>query len=333
MVRLHFLYDEEDDEKLMQTAAPFVIDGPRFNGCSPFASPPWGPMERMVPHDRSLASVPPSGDAPSAAALGSVERRNSTERVHDFWKTLAKHTANWDFYMEPGSRVQSVSNNAVLVTPPIHPNRAFLWIKQDIERGAYEDAYADGTVRYEKPSYLNPVAPALCTGRTRDVHRRTDTGKKQKKRWGMENIQGDIPRGKWTFTKDIYKDMLDSVDWEREWPHLHDKNYYKRSHYSTLTGDNDRNEDSYWDPQFIGAVDTYPRVLPAGMNFTWPVYWIPWLCKKHPRRATDVVMRAAGDVDIGVAVAEENWDWDDGQARSNDENLTRESARGSRVTV
>ncbi|KYF39841.1 hypothetical protein TGARI_240970B [Toxoplasma gondii ARI] len=100
----------------------------------------------------------------------------------------------------------------------------------------------------------------------------------------MDDVENDIPRGNWTVKNDIYKDMLDSIDWEREWPHHCDQNYFKRSDVATLLGDNDRNEDSYWDPQFLGGVDTYPKAHAGGMNFTWPLYWVPWLAKKFPRR-------------------------------------------------
>eukprot|EP00920_Eleutheroschizon_duboscqi_P034332 GHVT01082508.1.p2 GENE.GHVT01082508.1~~GHVT01082508.1.p2 ORF type:complete len:298 (+),score=10.12 GHVT01082508.1:1339-2232(+) len=99
----------------------------------------------------------------------------------------------------------------------------------------------------------------------------------------MDSIKNDIPRGNWTQPNDEFKKLLHSVDWEREYPQYHDQNYYKRNAYEGCWGDLDQTEDCYWDPQFIGAPETFPRTAAVGMNITWNINWVPWLCMKHPR--------------------------------------------------
>nr|CEL65880.1 TPA: hypothetical protein BN1204_017100 [Neospora caninum Liverpool] len=283
MVRQGYIH-REDEHLEDPVSAPFLIDGPLFNGSSAFASPPYGPMPRMQPYNRSLSSIPTFADVGRPNVYSpSVPPENATSSVHEFWKFVENRTVDWEFFSPPGSRFER-TETGVVMTPPIFPNRVYFFSREDVEDGVYDDPYADGLVRSEGASYLNPASPALRTGRRRDAHRRTDTGQKQKRRWRMDEVENDIPRGNWTLKNDIYKDMLDSIDWEREWPHACDQNYFKRSDVATLLGDNDRNEDCYWDPQFLGGVDTYPKAQAGGMNYTWPLFWVPWLAKKFPRR-------------------------------------------------
>ncbi|PFH36373.1 hypothetical protein BESB_045650 [Besnoitia besnoiti] len=282
MVRQGYIYPP-DEHLADPVSAPFLIDGPQFNGSSAFASPPYGPMARMVPYNRSLSVIPSFSDVGRRDFDPPVPEVNATAQIEDFWRLVENRTTDWDFFSPPGSRFER-TETGVVMTPPIFPNRVYFFTREDLEDGVYDDPYADGLVKSANASYLNPASPMLKTGRRRDAHRRTDTGQKQKRRWRMDDVEDDIPRGNWTMKNDIYKDMLDSIDWEREWPHAHDQNYFKRSDVATLLGDNDRNDDSYWDPQFLGGVDTYPKAHAGGLNFTWPLFWVPWLAKKFPRR-------------------------------------------------
>ena len=63
-----------------------------------------------------------------------------------------------------------------------------------------------------------------------------------------------------------------------DWPYVS-----RRSGYETGLGDPDRNTDSYFDPQFLGATDAFPFAANAGLSISWKLRWVPWLCKKHPR--------------------------------------------------
>ncbi|PHJ22179.1 phosphoglycerate mutase family protein, partial [Cystoisospora suis] len=244
MYRQGYIYSEIEEEEesslLPVKEAPFLIEGFAFNGTSPFASPPYGPMKRMVPYPRDLSflpnlqhvdapspsqvkkkkeeeeerrrkdtdveedisHLPPSStrDAPTPSLSSSLS--SSREEVDTFLSVLSNRTKNWDFYGVPGSRYE-IGNEGLLVTPPIFPNRVYYFTREEIQNDAYEDPYTDGSfVRHAEPSYLNPTSPALRTGRKRYLHRLSDTGKKQKKRWAMEEIPNDIPRGNWTTTND-----------------------------------------------------------------------------------------------------------------------------------
>lgn len=120
------------------------------------------------------------GSSDSSAPRSPSSRRPSSspscrEEIQEFWELLGNHTKHWDFYDSPGSRFER-TNEGVLVTPPIFPNRVFYFTRDEVRERSYESPYADGSVKFEEASYLNPLSPALRTGRKRDRHRRTDTG-------------------------------------------------------------------------------------------------------------------------------------------------------------
>ncbi|KYF39849.1 hypothetical protein TGARI_240970A, partial [Toxoplasma gondii ARI] len=173
MVRQGYIHRE--DERLDDpVSSPFLIDGPLFNGSSPFASPPYGPMTRMVPYNRSLSTIPTFADVGKANATQAIPFINSTASVEDFFGFVENRTVDWEFFSPPGSRFER-TETGVVMTPPIFPNRVYFFSREDIDDGVYDDPYADGLVRSADPSFLNPVSPALRSGRRRDEHRRTDT--------------------------------------------------------------------------------------------------------------------------------------------------------------
>ncbi|GFE55883.1 hypothetical protein BaOVIS_032870 [Babesia ovis] len=137
----------------------------------------------------------------------------------------------------------------------------------------------------EFPSYLDPTNPAHRTGRGRELQRRKDCGRLQRLRWNMDiDPADDILRGHRETGNAITKEFLDSVEWEQPMPTYHDRNFYKRTFAEGGFGEADRTSDSYFDIQFIGSPDTYPFAISAGMQYTWPIYWVPLLTKKHPKR-------------------------------------------------
>eukprot|EP00375_Theileria_parva_P003307 XP_765988.1 hypothetical protein [Theileria parva strain Muguga] len=134
------------------------------------------------------------------------------------------------------------------------------------------------------PSYIDPENPVHRTGRRRELQRKRDSGRLQRLRWKMDvDYKDDIVRGERDVGNDITKEFIDSIEWEQLMPKHQDNNYFKRSYYEGGFGDEDRTLDSFFDVQFIGSTDTYPFAISAGMQFTWPIYWVPWLCKKNPK--------------------------------------------------
>ncbi|KAK2197423.1 hypothetical protein BdWA1_000423 [Babesia duncani] len=135
------------------------------------------------------------------------------------------------------------------------------------------------------PSYLDPTNAAHRTGRRREIQKRADSGRLQRLRWKMDvDYKDDILRGNWTRGDNITKEFIDSIEWEQNLPTYHDANFFKRSYYESGFGDEDRTVDNYFDVQFIGSTDAYPFAVSAGMQFSWPIYWVPMLCKTHPKR-------------------------------------------------
>ncbi|CDR95649.1 hypothetical protein, conserved [Babesia bigemina] len=147
------------------------------------------------------------------------------------------------------------------------------------------------------PSYLDPVNPAHRTGRGRELQRRSDSGscavylrhhyvgRLQRLRWNMDvDPADDILRGPRKTGNSVTKEFVDSIEWEQPMPTHHDRNFFKRSFAEGGFGEPDRTVDSYFDVQFIGSPDAYPYAISAGMQFTWPIYWVPLLAKKHPKR-------------------------------------------------
>uniref|UniRef100_A0A3B0N428 Uncharacterized protein n=1 Tax=Theileria annulata TaxID=5874 RepID=A0A3B0N428_THEAN len=134
------------------------------------------------------------------------------------------------------------------------------------------------------PSYIDPENPVHRTGRRREIQRKRDSGRLQRLRWKMDvDSKDDIVRGEWDKGDDITKEFNDSIEWEQLMPKHQDNNYFKRNYYEGGFGDEDRTVDSFFDVQFIGSTDAYPFAVSAGMQFTWPIYWVPWLCKKNPK--------------------------------------------------
>ncbi|AFZ80078.1 hypothetical protein BEWA_029280 [Theileria equi strain WA] len=124
------------------------------------------------------------------------------------------------------------------------------------------------------PSYLDPDNPILRTGRRRELQRKRDSGRLQRKRWHMDvPSEDDIARGRRRVGDNVTKEFLDSIEWEQPLPTYHDSNFFKRSFYESGFGGDDRTLDSYFDVQFIGATDAYPFAVSAGMQFAWPIYW------------------------------------------------------------
>ncbi|GIX63951.1 uncharacterized protein BcabD6B2_33860 [Babesia caballi] len=135
------------------------------------------------------------------------------------------------------------------------------------------------------PSYIDPDNPAHRTGRGRELQRRHDSGRLQRLRWKMDiDPADDILRGHRETGNSVTKEFVDSIEWEQPMPTYHDRNFFKRTFAEGGFGEADRTSDSYFDIQFIGSPDAYPHAVSAGMQFAWPIYWVPLLAKKHPKR-------------------------------------------------
>ncbi|SCP03502.1 conserved Plasmodium protein, unknown function [Plasmodium malariae] len=137
----------------------------------------------------------------------------------------------------------------------------------------------------EFPSYINPSNIHLRTGRKREVQKIRDSGIKQKRRWGCSKIENDIKRGNWRYYDDMVKDLLDSTDQEKLEENYYSNNYYQRTHNNTGFGSLDKVQNNYFDVQFIGSAETYPANISVGMNFIWPINFIPLLCKQYTKRS------------------------------------------------
>ncbi|CXJ21742.1 conserved Plasmodium protein, unknown function [Plasmodium berghei] len=136
----------------------------------------------------------------------------------------------------------------------------------------------------ELPKYINPNNIHLRTGRMREKQKKRDSGIKQKKRWESDNIKNDIKRGNWKYYDDTVKDLLDSIDQEKLNENYYSNNYYQRTNNNTGYGSLDKTQNNYFDVQFIGSAETYPANISVGMNFIWPINFIPLLCKQYPKR-------------------------------------------------
>ncbi|CAD2113850.1 conserved Plasmodium protein, unknown function [Plasmodium vinckei] len=136
----------------------------------------------------------------------------------------------------------------------------------------------------EFPKYINPNNIHLRTGRMREEQKKRDSGIKQKKRWESDNIKNDIKRGNWKYYDDTVKDLLDSIDQEKLNENYYSTNYYQRTNNNTGFGSLDKTQNNYFDVQFIGSAETYPANVSVGMNFIWPINFIPLLCKQYPKR-------------------------------------------------
>lgn len=137
----------------------------------------------------------------------------------------------------------------------------------------------------EHPSYINPNNIHLRTGRKREEQKKRDSGIKQKKRWNMDNTENkDIKRGNWKYYDDTVKDLLDSTDQEKIKENYYSNNYYQRTNYNAGFGNLEKVQNCYFDPQFIGSAETYPANISVGMNFIWPINFIPLLCKQYTKR-------------------------------------------------
>ncbi|CRG97781.1 conserved Plasmodium protein, unknown function [Plasmodium gallinaceum] len=135
----------------------------------------------------------------------------------------------------------------------------------------------------EFPSYINPSNVHLRTGRKREEQKKKDSGIKQKKRWNLK-VENDIKRGNWKYYDDTVKDLLDSIDQEKLSENYYSNNYYQRTNYNTGYGNLEKVQNNYFDVQFIGSAETYPSNVSVGMNFIWPINFIPLLCKQYTKR-------------------------------------------------
>ncbi|CAG9472287.1 conserved Plasmodium protein, unknown function [Plasmodium vivax] len=135
----------------------------------------------------------------------------------------------------------------------------------------------------ESPGYINPSNVFLRTGRKREEQKKKDSGIKQKRRWNLK-VEKDIKRGNWKYYDDTVKDLLDSTDQEKLEENYYSNNYYQRSNNNTGFGSTDKVQNNYFDVQFIGSAETYPANVSVGMNFIWPINFIPMLCKQYPKR-------------------------------------------------
>ncbi|SOV16350.1 conserved Plasmodium protein, unknown function [Plasmodium gaboni] len=134
------------------------------------------------------------------------------------------------------------------------------------------------------PSYLNPSNVHLRTGRKREEQKKKDSGIKQKRRWNVNNISNDIKRGNWKYYDDTVKDLIDSIDQEKLDENYYSNNYYQRSHNNTGYGGLEKVQNNYFDVQFIGSAETYPANISVGMNFIWPINFVPLLSKQYTKR-------------------------------------------------
>ncbi|ANQ11009.1 Uncharacterized protein PCOAH_00054800 [Plasmodium coatneyi] len=135
----------------------------------------------------------------------------------------------------------------------------------------------------ESPGYINPSNVFLRTGRKREEQKKKDSGIKQKRRWNSK-AENDIKRGNWKYYDDTVKDLLDSTDQEKLEENYYSNNYYQRTNNNTGFGSLDKVQNNYFDVQFIGSAETYPANISVGMNFIWPINFIPMLCKQYPKR-------------------------------------------------
>ncbi|KAF8820127.1 hypothetical protein IE077_003525 [Cardiosporidium cionae] len=197
------------------------------------------------------------------------------------------------------------------------PGISYNYQMDDYLRNRIKNPYYNGDIRGEVPSYLNPSSPYLRSGRYRDKHRKTDTGVKQRKRWGGPspwNKGRDISRGNWSMPDDRFKELLGSVDWERPYPVYHDNNYYKRSIIETGWSDYVQAEDSYWDIQFIGSPDAFPNTELVGPNVSFTYNWVPWLKKKYSRKYGQPIK--SFPFNLGGIDPIQLWFWPSGTASS-----------------
>ncbi|GAW83595.1 hypothetical protein, conserved [Plasmodium gonderi] len=135
----------------------------------------------------------------------------------------------------------------------------------------------------ESPRYINPSNIYLRTGRKREKQKKQDSGIKQKKRWNSK-VEKDIKRGNWKYYDDTVKDLLDSTDQEKLEENYYSNNYYQRTNNNTGFGSLEKVQNNYFDVQFIGSAETYPANISVGMNFIWPINFIPLLCKQYTKR-------------------------------------------------
>ncbi|EUD69070.1 hypothetical protein C922_00762 [Plasmodium inui San Antonio 1] len=135
----------------------------------------------------------------------------------------------------------------------------------------------------ESPAYINPSNVFLRTGRKREEQKMKDSGIKQKRRWNSK-VENDIKRGNWKYYDDTVKDLLDSTNQEKLEENYYSNNYYQRTNNNTGFGSLEKVQNNYFDVQFIGSAETYPANVSVGMNFIWPINFIPMLCKQYPKR-------------------------------------------------
>ncbi|GBE61193.1 hypothetical protein, conserved [Babesia ovata] len=195
---------------------------------------------------------------------------------------------------------------------------------EDVDILSTDDTKRDREMRHSVlsqptafPSYIDPVNPAHRTGRGRELQRRSDSGRLQRQRWNMDvDPADDILRGPRKTGNSTMKEFVDSIEWEQPMPTYHDRNFYKRSFAEGGFGEPDRTVDSYFDVQFIGSPDAYPYAVSAGMQYAWPIYWVPLLAKKHPKRFCQPLRSPV--FNLGGVEPLQLWFYPEGNASSTD---------------
>ncbi|SBT48741.1 hypothetical protein POVWA2_057790 [Plasmodium ovale wallikeri] len=195
----------------------------------------------------------------------SPRRRNAKEEKIEKYKKVGKH-----YYMD--------TTLGEVLYDRDYPGYIYLNHGQNIKELDEKSEF-----KSEFPSYINPSNVHLRTGRRREEHKKKDSGIKQKRRWGS-SIQKDIKRGNWRYYDDRVKDLLDSVDQEKLEENYYSNNYYQRTHTNTGYGSLEKVQNNYFDVQFIGSAETYPANISVGMNFIWPINFVPLLCKQYTKR-------------------------------------------------
>lgn len=279
-------YQASEKEKAARML--YVVDGNAFNGDY---------TNWRLPIPREMSSYEFEGLNPNAfKALSEqpcdVQPKFEDEMLSSIYKVISTPDipapvnateAFIDLYDEVGDYSYFESNRGKII------NKDYL---EDVDIHVRNDAKEHREMMHRvlshptmPPSYLDPDNPAHRTGRGRELQRRADSGRLQRQRWEMDiDSKDDILRGNSTMGNHITKEFLDSIEWEQPMPTYHDRNFYKRSFYEGGFGEQDRTPDSYFDIQFIGSTDAYPYAISAGMQYAWPIYWVPILKKKHPKR-------------------------------------------------
>nr|PVC53171.1 hypothetical protein MACL_00000233 [Theileria orientalis] len=272
----------EDEEKEL-----YLVDGNSFNG-----SPDWN---LPLPREMESHKIPEAGSdeiVPMGSKDQGIEPKFENEVLESIYKMIPEEADDEmyksskdkmvELYEEVGDNDYEVFNDHKVYTKQYFQDYKMISDEETKrERELLRRVMKHPTVF---PSYLDPPNPVHRTGRRREIQKKRDSGRLQRLRWEMDvDFKDDIARGNWDKGDQLTKEFNDSIEWEELMPTHQDSNYFKRNYYEDGFADEDRTPDSYFDVQFIGSTDAYPFALSAGMQFTWPIYWVPWLCKKNPK--------------------------------------------------